>query len=218
MKLTIVIPVFNNATTLPELVHRVLAACAGHDAEIRLVDDASRDDSAAVIRQLGAATGVFLPRNVGQNEAIRQGLAGAGGDAVVVMDADLQDPPEAIPLLLGKLEPAVDVVFGGRTGRYQSTGRMLTSRIYKRVVAARTGLPIDAGLFLVMRSHVARRLVEGGEVPSLVGAIGLMRVRTASVPVERAQARESSYSSLQRLQLAARSLLWLFRRNRRGAH
>ena len=103
MRLSIVIPVYNEAGTLPRVVPAVTAATAdiGMDCEILFVDDGSRDDSWNIITQLceqyPMARGLRLSRNFGKEGAMRAGLEQASGDCVVIMDGDLQFPPDKLP-------------------------------------------------------------------------------------------------------------------------
>ena len=97
----------------------------------------------------------------------------ARGPWTVVMDADLQDPPEAIPALLQAAGDDVDVVFAGRRGRYESRLRLLTSRLFKRTLAVATGLPADAGMFFVANRHSVEVLTNmKGATPFVVAMIG----------------------------------------------
>src|SRR3989339_2099402 len=106
MDLTVVVPVFNEEESLPELVEWIesVAAREKYEYEIILVDDGSRDGSWQVIRELSAkfATirGVRFQRNYGKAAALQCGFGMAQGEVVVTMDADLQDSPEEIPGLL----------------------------------------------------------------------------------------------------------------------
>ena len=107
-RVAVVVPVYGNAATLAPLAERLAAALHGHDWRLRLVIDASPDDSAAVAARLAAAEPriavTVLEINVGQHRALAQGLADEpGAEAWVCLDADLQDPPEAVPLLLARL-------------------------------------------------------------------------------------------------------------------
>src|SRR5687767_14055919 len=107
---SVVVPVHNNAATLAGLCRRLRESIPA--SEMVFVDDASTDASLAVIRELQEVTNVALAARQGQSEAIRQGLARASGTNRCVLDADLQDPPEALPLLLERLGRGdVDVVF-----------------------------------------------------------------------------------------------------------
>ncbi len=147
----VVVPVYGNEATLEPLAGRLADALAGRTWRLRFVVDASPDDSAAVAHRLAAGderiavTG--LTANVGQHRALAAGLAAEPeADAWVCLDADLQDPPEAVPLLLDRLDRGdVEAVFAGRRGAYESIGRRLTGALHRRVAARLTGLPTDAG-------------------------------------------------------------------------
>jgi undecaprenyl-phosphate 4-deoxy-4-formamido-L-arabinose transferase len=214
----VVVPVYGNATTLPELVQRLGAALHGHDWTVRLVVDASPDDSAAVARELAAAdprvVAQVLPRNLGQHGALEVGLAAEPDAEVwVCLDADLQDPPEAVPALIERCAGgAVAAVFAGRRGSYESDLRLRTGRLHRRLLAGLTGLPPDAGAFLALgpaaRAEVLRR-----RAPSLVAAIGAARLPTASVPVVRAEraSGRSAWTGRARLRQSLRTLAWSLR-------
>jgi len=186
----VVAPTYLNAATLPELVHRIAAAAATVGAfEILIVDDASPDATRATLAGLAAErpalAALGLARNVGQQRAIRAGLALCRGRAVVVLDADLQDPPEAIPELVAALEPA-PLVFAGRRGVYQTWPRRLSSRLFKRLQAALAGVPPDAGLCFAARAEVAAALVAyPAAAPALVPLLGALVPGAPSLPVLR---------------------------------
>ena len=161
--IAVVVPVYGNAATLEALAARLADALAGRAWRLRFVIDASPDDSAAVAHRLAAADARIavtdLTENVGQHRALAAGLAAEPeADAWVCLDADLQDPPEAVPLLLDRLARGdVEAVFAGRRGAYESLGRRLTGTLHRRVAARLTGLPADAGAFLAMRPRRADR-------------------------------------------------------------
>jgi glycosyltransferase involved in cell wall biosynthesis len=205
-----VVPVYRNARTLEELCRR-LAAALGDDHEIVLVDDGCPEGSWPVIEALAAADARVRPvrhaANRGQNAAVLTGLAAARGEEIAVLDADLQDPPEAVPALLAELRRGdAAIVFGGRRGRYESAPRLLASRLFKRTLHVASGrrLPVDAGLFLVMRASVRDRLGPGGYVLASLARAG---VPMRSVPVARERsASPSAYSGAARVRLAARAI------------
>ena len=209
---SVVVPVYRNEATLRELHRRLALALEPETFELVFVDDASPDGSRAELRQMAAADPrvvlVELDRNGGQQRALLRGLREARGEWAVTLDADLQDPPEAIPLLLAARGGA-DVVFAARRGRYESRGRMLTSRAYKRVLHAVGGVPADAGSFVALNRGAIERVLEldGPSLPALIGAAG---VRVASVPVVRAPRPDgrSAYSAGARVRVAARTLRW----------
>ena len=159
---------------------------------------------------------------MGQHAAALAGLARARGAWAVVLDGDLQDPPEAIPELLDAGRAAgVPVVFAGRRGRYESRARLLTSRVYKRTLALVAGVPADAGIFMALERSVVERLValDGRRRPSLVAMVGCLRVPMISIPVERAArpSGRSSYGPLGRLRLGVRAIAWALDWRLRGA-
>ena len=220
----VVVPVYGNAATLPALVARLAAALGERSWTVRLVVDASPDDSAAVAAALASAdprvVSQVLPSNVGQHRALAAGLAAAdGADAWVCLDADLQDPPEAVPLLLDRLAAAIDVaaVFAGRRGSYESRLRLLTGRAHRAVLSRLTGLPPDAGAFLALDAR-ARESVLRLQGPSLVAAIGAARLPTASVPVARdvRGSGTSAWTTRARLRQSARTLAWTVRQRWSG--
>jgi glycosyltransferase involved in cell wall biosynthesis len=212
-----VVPVHRNAATLAELVARLSSALAGRDWQVRLVVDASPDDSAQVAGRLAADPRVrvtVLERNVGQHRALALGLAACpDAQAWVCLDADLQDPPEAVPLLLDRLAAGgAEAVFAGRRGAYEGPLRLLTGRAHRAVLARLTGLPPDAGAFLALGPR-ARDAVLTAQAPSLVAAIGAARLPVTSVPVRR-DAREqgaSSWTARARLRQSVRTLAWAAR-------
>ena len=211
----VVTPVYGNEDTLCELVRRLSAALEGRTWRLRMVVDASPDASLAVARGLAVADPriavTALDANVGQHRALARGLADEpGAVAWVCLDADLQDPPEAVPVLLDRLaEGDVGAVFAGRRGTYENRARMVTGRVHRAVLGRVTGLPADAGAFVAM-GPAARSAVIGQGAPSIVAAIGAAGVPLASVPVERHRrpSGQSAWTSSARLRQSARTLAW----------
>lgn len=121
MLLSIVIPVLNEATNIPLLLNRVRKALSRYSWELIFVDDGSTDDTRSIIRIAAAADRrvrlLEFSRNFGHQAAVTAGLDFATGDAVVVMDGDLQDPPELIPRMADLFEQGYDVVSPRRTSR-----------------------------------------------------------------------------------------------------
>jgi glycosyltransferase involved in cell wall biosynthesis len=215
-RVAVVVPVYRNAATLPALVDRLCAALAGRDWRLRLVVDACPAGSAGVARSLvGPRVGAtVLGVNGGQHAALRQGLADEpDADVWVCMDADLQDPPEAVPLLLDRLAAGdVEAVFAGRRGAYESRLRRTTGALHRRVAARLTGLPPDAGAFLALGPAV-RAVVLAADAPSVVLAVGVARRPVTSVPVVRDVRPEgrSAWTARARLDQSVRSLWWALR-------
>ena len=192
LDLSVVVPVYGNADTLRTLHERLVRALDGAALafEVLFVDDASPDRSRAVLEELASSDPrvalLGLERNVGQQQAVIAGLAQARGAWVVVMDADLQDPPEAILALLAHGRLGYKAVFAGRRGAYESPLRLLTSRLFKRLLSLLCGVPADAGIFVAMhRSLVERLLKMGGPKPFVVAMIGCAGLPMATLPVVR---------------------------------
>jgi glycosyltransferase involved in cell wall biosynthesis len=212
-----VIPVYKNAGTLVALRDRLVQTLAAMPAshEIIFVNDACPERSLAVLEEMAAhdatVSVIDLVTNVGQHQAVIVGLAYAQGQSVVVMDADLQDPPEAIPKLLTRLGPGCDAVFAGRRGRYQSGFRLFTSRMFKRVLHWLSGVPPDAGIFVALSRNAVNHLLDmEGPRPFVVAMIGCTNLPMASIPVERNERSvgASAYSSRMRLKSAWRGIWW----------
>ncbi|MGI8807046.1 MAG: glycosyltransferase [Acidimicrobiales bacterium] len=219
-RVAVVTPVYANASTLTELTRRLAGALdsVGVDWSLRFVVDASPDASLAVAHGLAAAdprlSVTSLPVNVGQNRALLAGLAAEhGGDAWVCLDADLQDPPEAVPALLRRLATGdVGVVFAGRRGAYQGRTRRLTGTMHRAAMARLTGLPPDAGAFLAM-DRASRAVVLALSPPGLVAGVGAARIRATSIPVVRAPrpSGRSAWTATARLRHSGRTLAWAWR-------
>jgi glycosyltransferase involved in cell wall biosynthesis len=203
---SVIAPVYGNGRTLRELVDRIHESCtaARLTYETLLVDDASRDDSWSTIAELASTRphvrGLRLGQNHGQHFTILAGWAAARGRCLVALDADLQDPPEAIPELVRHLG-RFDVVFAGRRGQYQSRSRMVTSSWHRRMLPHLTGVPPDSGLFLAVAADVLPQLL-GRRVrprPAVLALIGAANLRIHTVPVQRGPARGTTYTHLTRL-------------------
>jgi polyisoprenyl-phosphate glycosyltransferase len=216
-RVAVVVPVYRNAATLEPLAARLGAALAGRDWRLRLVVDACPAGSADVALSLaGPQVGVtLLEANGGQHAALRQGLADEpDADVWVCMDADLQDPPEAVPLLLDRLGAGdVEAVFAGRRGAYESWLRRFTGGLHRRVAARLTGLPPDAGAFLALGPAVRAAVLAAPDAPSVVLAVGVARWPVTSVPVARDLRPEgrSAWTARARLGQSVRSLGWALR-------
>jgi len=164
-QITIVVPAYNESAGLREFHARLAAVLDKLDAsaDVLYVDDGSRDDTYAVMCALRAADSrvstLKLSRNFGKELALTAGLDAADADAVVVIDADLQDPPELIPLLVQNWREGYDVVYGTRSTRAGETRlKKFTSAAFYRVMQSlsATPLPRDTGDFRIM----SRRAVE----------------------------------------------------------
>jgi dolichol-phosphate mannosyltransferase len=193
--ISVVVPIFNEQENLPELRRRLAAAldATGHDWEIVLVNDGSADGSPALIRRFHGEDPriklVDLSRNFGHQPAVTAGIHHAAGDCVVLIDGDLQDPPELIPELVRKWEEGYHVVLGERRSRADGGGaRGLGFRLFYPVLHYVTDLPDgpDAGIFGLMdRAVVAEfdKLPERNRfIPGLRSWLGFSQT---SVPYDR---------------------------------
>jgi glycosyltransferase involved in cell wall biosynthesis len=216
---SVVVPVFRNADTLEDLHGRVANAlqAAGLKHELILVDDACTDGSARVIDDLAreddSVRALHLAKNGGQHRALLSGLQIARGRWSVLMDADLQDPPEAIPGLIKEGERGNPVVFAGRRGKYESMTRRISARAYRTLLHFFSGLPHDAGAFVAIDRNTRDRLLAlRGPAPFIPTMIWCTEAPLKSIPVERAPRATggSAYSSLRRLRTASRAFAWIY--------
>jgi glycosyltransferase involved in cell wall biosynthesis len=153
---TVALPVFNEAAILPRLHASLTTACrnAGASYEILYVDDGSSDGTSEILQQLADGdpfvTVVTLSRNFGQPAALAAAVELASGEAVIVMDADLQDDPSAIPALLAvQREQGADVVYVVRSGRREGLVMRLLFAIFHRLIARSSTfhIPRNTGSF-----------------------------------------------------------------------
>jgi glycosyltransferase involved in cell wall biosynthesis len=165
--LSLVVPCYNEALVLPEFFRRVstLAPTWGLQWEVVLVDDGSTDTSWELIREQHLRDprwrGIRLSRNRGHQVALTAGLDHARGDAVVLMDADLQDPPEVIADLLARWREGYDVVYAQREAREgEPLHRLLLTKLFYRTIEqlAQMNLPFDAGHFRLLSRRVVDSL------------------------------------------------------------
>ncbi len=160
--ISVVVPLFDEQENLPELHRRLSASlqALGCDYEIVLVDDGSRDATPVLIDDLVAADphvlGIHLSRNFGHQAALSAGLEHARGRAVVVMDGDLQDPPEVIGDFLERWREGYDVVYAVRTRRKEGPAKRLGYFLFYRLLRAISDLdiPLDSGDFCLMDRRV----------------------------------------------------------------
>ncbi len=164
-RISVVVPVYNEAAVLAEFHRRVTAVMAAteSDYELLYVDDGSTDgslDQLAGIRDRDPHVAVVeLSRNFGKEVALSAGLDHAGGDAVIVIDADLQDPPELIPEFIAEWRSGYDIVYGRRTSREgESRVKMSTAKWFYRTInyLSDVEIPEDTGDFRLL----SRRAVD----------------------------------------------------------
>ena len=165
-ELSVVIPVYNSANIFPELYQRLTAALdkTVSSFEIIAVVDGCRDRSFDVIQAFGQRDGrvkaIEFSRNFGHQAAITAGLAVAGGAMVAIMDDDLEDPPEALSLLMARIRDGFDVVYGIRRKRKCSWLHRFLFTAFYRILSGLVDMPMpgDAGDFCVMTRRVVKAL------------------------------------------------------------
>ena len=158
--LSVVTPCFNEAEVISELYRRLTDVCqaaVGDDYEIVFVDDGSTDDTRKIITELSEQdpniVGVILSRNHGHQLALSAGLKVCRGKRILIIDADLQDPPELLPQMMTKMDEGADVVYGRRTQREgESLFKKATARIFYRLLKRLVDIdiPTDTGDFRLM--------------------------------------------------------------------
>jgi undecaprenyl-phosphate 4-deoxy-4-formamido-L-arabinose transferase len=206
MKVSVVVPVYNEQANLEEFLRRTLAVMdgAGHPYELILVDDGSRDRSMEILKAWAArrpdvVRALELSRNYGQHPAILAGFRDVTGDVAVTLDADLQNPPEEIPKLLSKFQEGYDVVGGVRQSRQDSFARKFASAIVNRVTVLITRMRLtDFGCMLRAYSRdVVEEINRSEEASTFIPALGQSFARNPT-EVEVAHAPrtggESAYS------------------------
>jgi glycosyltransferase involved in cell wall biosynthesis len=193
---SVVAPCFNEEEGLREFWRRVTAACqaaAKEDYEIVLVDDGSKDKTWSVIEALSEADfrviGVRLLRNHGHQLAATAGLSVARGDRVMLIDADLQDPPELLKPMMEAMDAGADVVYGKRITREGETWfKLLTAAAFYRLLHHLTTVPIpqDTGDFRLMRRRVVEVLLAMPERQRFIrGMVSWIGGRQTALPYER---------------------------------
>lgn len=166
-RLVVVAPCYNEEGGLAEFVRRLKSVCGGLgcEYEIVLVNDGSRDRTFEVARQLATSDPTLkvinLLRNFGHQAAVTAGLDVANGDAIVLIDSDLQDPPEVIGEMVERWKAGADVVYGQRRTREGESGfKRFTAKLFYRILRRMTksNIPADTGDFRLMDRKVAEAL------------------------------------------------------------
>jgi polyisoprenyl-phosphate glycosyltransferase len=218
-EITVVVPCFNEEAVLPETTSRLTAALEeiGLPFEIIFVDDGSKDDTPRVLAEVHAADPricvVRLSRNFGHQVAISAGLEFARGSAVVLIDADLQDPPEVIPEMVAMWRKGHDVVYGTRRHRDGETAfKMLTAKWFYRFLNRLSDVPIplDSGDFRLLDRRVVDSLLAMPERDRFVrGMVSWVGFSQASVSYDRAPrfAGDSKYTLFRMARFAMDGIL-----------
>lgn len=216
---SIVVPVYNEEAVLPVLIRRLsllLDRLAGR-AEAIFVDDGSNDSSSVVLQALARSDLRFryigLSRNFGHQVAITAGMDAAQGQAIVVMDADLQDPPEIVEQLIEKWQDGNDVVYARRLSRAgESPFKRGTAHLFYRLLGHLTSIniPADVGDFRLIDRKVLDALRQMPERDRFVrGMIAWLGFRQAEVTFHRLEraAGETKYSFFKMARLASSAAL-----------
>ena len=163
MEISVVIPIFNEEANIHLLHERLVNAVTAvtNDYELIFVNDGSKDKSLPIIKELSAKFSqvkfIDFSKNFGHQIAVFAGLEHAQGNAIVIIDADLQDPPELIKDLYTKLQQGYDVVFAQREQRVgESWHKLLTAKLYYRVLnrLSEVEIPLDTGDFRIITKKV----------------------------------------------------------------
>ncbi|HMV18277.1 MAG TPA: glycosyltransferase family 2 protein [Zoogloea sp.] len=218
--LSIVIPCFNEEDVITSTVNRLRAFCATvKDVRVELifVDDGSQDGTRARLKSFGTEDPririIGFARNFGHQVAVTAGIDAARGDAVVLIDADLQDPPEVIHGMLTLWREGYDVVYGTRTDRPgESLFKRVTARLFYRVLSRLSDVPIplDTGDFRLMDRRVADTLRAMPERDRFIrGMVSWVGFRQTALPYQRAErlAGESKYPLRRMLRFATDGIL-----------
>jgi glycosyltransferase involved in cell wall biosynthesis len=213
-RISVAIPLCDEGSTLPELRSRLRAVLdeqPGGPHELVFVDDGSTDDTGAALETARAQdpclVAVTLSRNFGHQMALAAALDHATGDVVIVMDGDLQDPPEAIPRFLERYHAGFDVVYAERVARKEGALLRLAYFLFYRVIAclATIRLPLDAGDFALLSRRVVNELARAPERHRyLRGLRTWVGFQQTGIPVERGErvAGRSKYGLAELLGLA----------------
>jgi dolichol-phosphate mannosyltransferase len=195
--LSIIIPIYNEEMNLPALYARLSAMLDAQplQAEVILVNDGSADRSLTIIRELAARDPrvhfITFSRNFGHQIAITAGLDLSRGAAVVVMDGDLQDPPELIPDLYAKLREGYEVVYAKRRSRQgESAIKLFTAKVFYRLLARITSvnIPLDTGDFRIVSRKVVEALKRMPEQNKFIrGQISWIGYRQTFLEFDRAE-------------------------------
>lgn len=209
--ISILVPAYNEEATLAELHRRISAVmeAVGEPWELILVNDGSGDKTGEVIADLherdGRVKGISFSRNFGFQIAVSAGLDRAQGQAVILSDADLQDPPEVFPEMIAKWREGYDVVYGVRASREGETWfKKVTAKAFYRLIYRITDIdiPLDTGDFRLMDRRVVQAIRQMPERNRFLrGMVPWVGYRQTGVTYER-QARfagESKFDSVRKM-------------------
>lgn len=163
MDISVVIPVFNEESNLPVLYERLVNSVTSisNDYELIFVNDGSKDNSLNIIKELSLKNPqvkyIDFSKNFGHQLAVFAGLENAKGDTIVIIDADLQDPPELIKELYNKMKEGYDVVYAQREQRVgESWHKLMTAKLFYRFInrLSEVSIPLDTGDFRIISKKI----------------------------------------------------------------
>lgn len=199
MDLSVIVPIYNEEANIAELHRRLTGVVEGMKLaggyELIFINDGSRDQSLPMLRALAAhhpqVRYLDFSRNFGHQIAVTAGLDQARGEAVVIIDADLQDPPELIVDLYARFRQGYDVVYAKRRSRVgESQAKKLTAKVFYRLLAriTRISIPVDTGDFRIISRRVLLALRQMPEQHKFLrGQIAWVGFRQTFVEYDRAQ-------------------------------
>lgn len=204
-KISVVVPCFNEEEVLRETHARLLGVMTkvGMPFELVYVDDGSHDGTWEILESFSRSDyrtkAIRLSRNFGHQLAVTAGLDRATGDAVVLIDADLQDPPELIEQMVRRWREGYEVVYGQRTDRQgESAFKLFTAKLFYRMInwLSSVEIPLDTGDFRLMDRKVVRATNSMRELDRFIrGMVSWVGFRQIALPYRRAprQAGETKY-------------------------
>jgi len=218
--LSIIIPCYNEEQVIAETISRMTKFCSelsDLDAELIFIDDGSQDRTLSLLRNYAAQDSrikvICFARNFGHQIAITAGIDAARGDAVVLIDADLQDPPEVIHQMIEKWRAGYDVVYGTRTARKgESIFKRSSARGFYRLLNKLSDVPIplDTGDFRLMTRPIVDSLKAMPERDRFVrGMVSWIGFKQIAIPYKRAErfAGQSKYPLRKMLRFAMDGIL-----------
>jgi dolichol-phosphate mannosyltransferase len=220
MLVSIVVPCYNEEAVIPELHSRLVSVLEqekGSTFEIIYTDDGSRDRTPEILRHIQSGDRrvriVSLARNFGHQIAATAGLEHASGDAVVLIDADLQDPPEVIPEMIARWRDGYHVVYGMRSERAgETTFKLWTARIFYRLInrLSEIEIPLDVGDFRLLDRKVVDVLLAMPErdrfLRGMVSWIGFKQIAVMYARAPR-RAGKSKYPLMKMIRFAVDSVI-----------
>jgi glycosyltransferase involved in cell wall biosynthesis len=218
MKLSVILPIRNEADTIPELISRLLSVL-NHieiDYEIIFVTDINTDNTLEILKRYSIADSkikiIKLSNSFGQHVAVRAGLDHCEGDAAVIMDADLEMFPEDIPKLYSKLNEGFDIVYGVNKHKNRSFLKDLASKIFNKIMnlLSDENAALNTDMFRIISRKVIDEIIKFREQkPSLTYIMGLINLPAVKVELEfgRRSKGRSNYNFKRQMNMAIDSFL-----------